>query len=143
MNRRARRNRRCHTILVLSALVLRCYAFAACLPGGEALGGHGHTAAEGQAHRHADDAHEHHRHEEPAAPASGTDHEPVHCCNSSGVCMFTVASQTPLGERVLQIVSSTSSADVRHTTASNVEQRLARAVAHGPPTYLRLATLLI
>lgn len=145
MTRRARRLGRCHAILVLSAVALRCYLFAVCLASGEAVGSHNHTAGHGHAHEHADEVHGQHHHEEPGTPGSGGDDEraPVQCCNSTGVCAFTVTSQAPSSEPVFHIVTATGPSDALNGPGFEAGRRLSRAFAHGPPTYLRLATLLI
>lgn len=141
MSNYRRKLRRCQAISVLLVFAWQSQAFGACVMGNRRVEGHG--AVVGATYLRSDSAERRFLQGEPVR-GGARDHEqqdgPLHCCSTGRTCTPTAVAQSPTMDLVVRVVVL---ADPRSLEVPVPRPLRTPPPAHGPPAYLRFATLLI
>lgn len=133
---------RCQAISVLLVFAWQSEAFGACVMGNRGVEGHG--AVVGMAYPRSDSAERRSLQGEPIL-GGARDREqqngPLHCCSTGRTCTPTAVAESPTVDPAVRVVSLAS--PPRSLEVSVLMPLRRPPPAHGPPAYLRFATLLI
>jgi hypothetical protein len=136
MSRGTGKLRRCQAILALLVFAWHSEGFGVCVMGN--CGVEGHDAVVGTAYPGSDSRGR-------AVVGGARDHDqqhaPFHCCSTGGTCTPTAVAQAPTVDPAVWVVSLVGAQ--RSLEVSVLIPLRTPPPAHGPPAYLRFATLLI